>query len=479
MAPPGHRGGAASATDGMAMTRHPLIAAGCISAIALGTGLLPSAQAQTPPINPVVTNCNIVPPNTKVTSALLTSGLPCNSTQIPPFTLDGLQHGFDYYSWLTFLALNAPASGGKPIGKGPEPGGDAPTVWEHWKEIADVVLPNGATPAPWGAPGVVPPACQPLVGPNTPGIPVISMVGKTVNVLTAFDQPFKTGPLIDQDGFYARFAINMNQPMFEYILTNTLYSKQGQQKFNGTIGFPIGQVSKGATGTIGAIMVKSSWRVLTSSDDRGKFHAIDALVYTEPSANPKIEASCKKQTLGMVGLHIGHKTNTDPQWIWSTFEHVRNDPTVDEISTGQATGRYSFYNPACSAQACPVNEPPPWPWNPNNQPFPGGFKSQIARVIPLTSATISINSSFQAILTGTVWANYMLISTPWPTNATSKTDPTGAPAPTYLGNSTLESYIQGKVPGSSSNCIACHNNATTFHVPATPSDFTYVLESAK
>ena len=90
-----------------------------------------------------------------------------------------------------------------------------------------------------------------------------------------------------------------------------------------------------------------------------------------------------------------------------------------------------------------------------------------------------MNAAFQGLLKGTVWANYMLISTQWPTNATSPTDPTGAPAPTFLANTTLETYIQGSVPQSSSNCIACHNNATTLHAPATPSDFTYILENAK
>ncbi len=338
------------------------------------------------------------------------------------------------------------------------------------------MLPGGKPPAPWGSPGVIPPACQGLA---PAGTAVVKMVGKTPNVLTAFDQPFKTGPIIDQNGFYARFAINMNQPMFEYIVPNNLYSKQGQGQFSGTVAFPPGQVTGGTTGTIGAIMIKSSWRILNSSDNRSQFHSMDALVYTAPSVNPKIDESCKKQTLGMVGLHIGHKTADEPQGLWSTFEHVRNVPTTADIASGKAAGKYNFYNAACSAQACPVNEPPPKLWNPNVQPFPGGFKSQIARVIPITQEVMDLNIGFQGILKGTVWANYELVSTQWPTNATSKTDPTGAPAPTYLANSTLESYIQGKVPGSSSNCIACHNNATTLHVPATPSDFTYILQSAQ
>jgi hypothetical protein len=445
----------------------------------IGLSALSQAQTQPPandPLNPTVTNCNITPPNTPVTPALLTSGLPCAATLIPPFTLDGLQQGFDFYSWLTFLALNSPADGKTPIGKGPGKGGDAPTIWESWKEMGDVMLPGGAKPAPWGSPGVIPPKCQSLGGPNSV---VIRMAGKTPNVLSATNQPFKTGPLIDQRGFYARFELLMNKPMFDYIVTNTLYSKQGQQNFNGTVSFPVGNVTSGTTGTIGAIMVKATWKAMGPNDNPLQFHKVDALVYTPPSDNPKVAESCVKQTMGLAGLHIAHKTLNEPQWLWSTFEHVKNAPTQADVNAKKLRPPYNFYNANCSPSKCAVNEPPPRPWDPNKQPFPGGFKSQVTRIIPQTQEVLDMNASFQGILKGTVWANYMLISTQWPTNATSKTDPTGLPAPTYLANTTLETYIQGKVPQSSSNCIACHNNATTLHTPATPSDFTYILENAK
>src|SRR5262249_19379661 len=40
--------------------------------------------------------------------ALLTSGLPCSEILSAPFTLENIQRGFDFNSWLTFIALNAP-----------------------------------------------------------------------------------------------------------------------------------------------------------------------------------------------------------------------------------------------------------------------------------------------------------------------------------------------------------------------------------
>ena len=127
-----------------------------LASAVIGLSALSQAQTQPPandPINPTVNNCNVTKPNTPVTPALLTSGLPCAATLIPPFTLDGLQQGFDFYSWLTFLALNSPADGKTPIGKGPGKGGDAPTIWESWKEMGDVMLPGGAKPVALGQPG--------------------------------------------------------------------------------------------------------------------------------------------------------------------------------------------------------------------------------------------------------------------------------------------------------------------------------------
>jgi hypothetical protein len=76
-----------------------------------------------------------------------------------------------------------------------------------------------------------------------------------------------------------------------------------------------------------------------------------------------------------------------------------------------------------------------------------------------------------------------LISTMWPTDtgscAANPSDPLGAPAPPFLANTTLETYIQRNPPqpNVTSQCILCHNNATM--TTPVPSDFTYILERAQ
>jgi hypothetical protein len=148
------------------------------------------------------------------------------------------------------------------------------------------------------------------------------------------------------------------------------------------------------------------------------------------------------------------------------------------------------------------------------------FNSQIVRTTPLTEATNSINNQFQTILGNTVWKNYKLIGTQWPSDFTctqdqsllpdappphtdfdKQPDMNCAPAPTYLANSTLETYSQGDVPLASSSCMACHGNATSYlRRPKDPqsakdaraaedrrgirmfmsqSDFTFMLEKAR
>jgi hypothetical protein len=66
---------------------------------------------------------------------------------------------------------------------------------------------------------------------------------------------------------------------------------------------------------------------------------------------------------------------------------------------------------------------------------------------------------------------------------------TCSPAPTFMANSTLETYSQGDIPQASSSCIGCHGNAVGFQtrpsnsrpgfVYLNQSDFTFMLEKAQ
>ena len=443
--------------------------------------------------NPPVAHCNVTPDTnqasnppkiepTPIDAKLLTSGQPCQeivSTKglLADDLLGNLQRGFDFYSWLTFIALNSPADG-KTIGQGPRPGGDAPTKWEaleNYRPLADVMLSDGSAPT-WGT-RVVPELCKKLDAP-----------GKIILQLdeVAWSQPFRTGPLIDQSGNYALFDIMMNRPMFDFIAGHGLYSQQGQENFDQVVQFPAGiKPGNGTPGRMGAVMIKVAWRILDGDEDKNlisQFHTADALIYFPGPPATKIGPACVAKTLGLVGFHVGHKTDSAPQWLWSSFEHVRNVPDQSEIKSRKLAPYYNFFSAAC--KQCPTNQTPPDPWDPPvTLKFHSDYKSQVVRenVLPppVIAEVAELNRGFRALLKNTVWENYMLLTTQWPSDSASTTDPNGAPAPTYLANTTLETYSQGVIPLASSSCMACHGNATTRHQPATPSDFTFILEKAQ
>lgn len=396
-------------------------------------------------------------------------------------SIDAFQPDFDVYSWNTFIALNWPpaADGNGDPKKTIGANGDNDTVWEHYRDVRDVFLPDGATPSWNGPPAALPPEGKALY---KSGMLVLTQVGKTPTVLTDFSEPFNTGPLIDQNGNYTRFAILINKSMFDYIVANRLYSRAGQKAFTPPVDFVSGVLAaNGKLGVEGAIMVKAAWKVIDPAE-APRFHARQALICTPASENPKYPAACNVQLVGLVGLHIAHKTTDAPQWLWSTFEHVDNVPTAADVRSGHLKAKYNYYNPKCDATACPANQIPRRPWDPTRI---STFHSQIVRNnlfnLPIYAASAAArNADAKRLLTGvsaqSVWQNYELISTMWPTNAA---EPLGAPAPAFLANTTLETYVQRvpPQPNVSSQCIECHNNAT-MTVPV-PSDFTYILQRAK
>jgi len=497
--------------------------------------------------------------------SILKSGLPCQENARPTAQgdpagdetsgqgnlqrgLENLQRGFDFYSWRTFIALNSPADGTTPIEKAQA---DTPTKWEdmnNFKQLLDVMLPADLQPPKWplDASGMkaerdrlMPQACRDLLkerpdlAKDAPNLMIVKMIEES------FNEPFKTGPLIDQQGHYAIFDILMNRQMFEYITEHHLNTKAGQAAdADLAVDFPAGQNARAAQAdkpaqpaAFGSFMLKVSWKILTAEEVAAKtFHTRRALVLMPPDE----KRPCLDKFLGLIGFHAVHKTASRPQWIWTSFEHVKNVPDRTEVATNKLSGPYNFFSVKCKAD-CPVeNATPPFPWDPDPALAlrfrkDDSFKSQIVRETPLTDAAKNMNAVFHSMLpANSVWQNYMLLSTQWPsafairctglhsqnenepdpkTDFIKQPDMTCSPAPTYLANSTLETYSQREkkpdsngdsladlrdapaVPLATSSCIACHSNAVGFQRTASnreggrpnlnQSDFTFMLEKAQ
>lgn len=231
------------------------------------------------------------------------------------------------------------------------------------------------------------------------------------------------GPLVDQNGRFARYELRMNWDEYNYITTNTLWDTAGQNKFlkHNTVSLPAGPTSYGP---VGAMELKAAWKVLGKGDDASKFYTIKAIVYNDDSGDPSPGEN--PVTLGLIGLHIARKTATQRNWVWSTFEQV------DNLST-------SFYNSACDT--CRVNTPISGSniteLDANGKPLHA--PTQVTRVNPIQDPSAdSLNTHFQALLKGSVWANYKLVSTQWLLFENM--------FPLYLANSVQETYVQGPNP---------------------------------
>ena len=472
----------------------------------------------------------LLPIDGTVRDSIFAAGLPCQENVTPvgqeDVGLDNLQRGFDFYSWRTFIALNSPADG-TPIDQA-QP--DMRTRWEdmdNFKQLLDVMLPANMQPPKWPTDRagmeaererLMPEECRALHK-QMPERMIVKMIEES------FNEPFKTGPLIDQQGHYAIFDILMNRQMFDYISKNHLNTKDGQKSAANSglfVDFPPGHNNTTPStldGTFGAFMLKVSWKILVPDEIQAKnFHMVKALVLMPPG-DPKAKRACLAETLGLIGFHAVHKTVGRPQWIWTSFEHAKNVPDKDEVAANKLDGPYNFFSVNCKDNCPAANATPPRPWDPDpalQLKFrkDDSYKSQIVRETPLTDAAKNMNKIFHSMLpAASVWQNYMLLSTQWPTAVASCTslhsqsfdapapmtdflkqpDMTCSPAPSFLANSTLETYSQaesdGGVPLATSSCIACHGNAVGFLArPSNPkpgevylnqSDFTFMLEKAQ
>ena len=92
---------------------------------------------------------------------------------------------------------------------------------------------------------------------------------------------------------------------------------------------------------------------------------VDALVLMPPPDDPKVQRQCLPETLGLIGFHAVHKTVSRPQWIWTSFEHVKNVPDKDEVAANKLDGPYSFFSVDCGDRCPVVNATPPRPWDPD------------------------------------------------------------------------------------------------------------------
>lgn len=383
-----------------------------------------------------------------------------------------VQRLFEILSWQNFIALNWPRDA-----KGaamPDIDNKGDPAWTKWKESYEVYLPNGAKPARWGVQTLPPHFKQKKSGDARILFRASKATAQNANIDDEVDQAF-TAPIWDQNGNIVHYEILLNEQEFDYLVSNELYNIDGQIAFsaaNKTVSFPAASRDK-----VGAIELKLAWKTIDRTKD------IEQRFITQEAYVLNADSTYSKALVGLVGMHISLKTQSSPQWIWATFEHVDNLEANPLVKVNGKKLAPLFYDPDCAI--CPINRSPNTVGDYSSDPTLQ--KNQIQRVLPIAAATQQLNQQVQALLAqqNTVMQYYQLIGTQWPTEPEAKPYPVethsaanppqlpeavtnksgGKPTPTYLTNMVMETYFQGSTKGGSD--VTQYNttiaNATAWH----------------
>ena len=380
---------------------------------------------------------------------------------------------FDDFSWRSFIALNWPVDPnmrGAPLNPADpqtllSAGASYASVWGSYREAYELYT-GPVRPVPFDGPDGTPPAC----GDNAAGRRTLVMASKVGTLLEDGDEAFSF-PLVDQNNNYVYYEVRFNRDQYDFVRgndddqTSWLYRARNLMaaEQRGPIVMPWGSPNPYVQG---AVMVKAAWRQLTDADDASRYFTLPGQIYDNTGPTPV----CRPVTIGLIGLHIGHKLEGQPQWVWSSFEQVDNVPPDDG---SPPPARMTLNNG--------TNNPPTvggWANRPTSQqPTANRSPTQVSRFnpIPTTPAgqsTVDVNNLYRAALAGTPWANYQLVITQWPTNPQQfrikeaggvYPQDSGSPFPVNNAvNTTMETYFQTQrdAAGAGGNsCMQCHYGA--------------------
>ncbi len=239
---------------------------------------------------------------------------------VPRQNLLDAHREFAVLAWQTFIALNWPADAdGNPSKIEDISNSTDNRIWDFFRPADTIFKDEGATPDPWD--GKV----------HTSDKYEWKSAWRQHTTAGNNTEAFG-GPLVDQNGNWARFQMRVNREEFDYIYNNGLYSvdKQiefGQKPENNKVELPLNE----GTSRHGAIEIKLAWKELGAGDDPKRFFTRPLIAdVSEPVGSDGKPAPPKKiKQAGLVGMHIAMRTQSSPEWIWATFEQIDNVPDPD------------------------------------------------------------------------------------------------------------------------------------------------------
>lgn len=357
-----------------------------------------------------------------------------------------VQRLFDLYAWQMFTAVNWPtSSAGTPAPAFTSPGSPR---WAGWVTADALFRKIPRAPEACRNPGAR--SANSITGGERGSGRVLRLISsvRDLDVRSIPEAKDATdGPLIDQHGHFVYYESLLDPNGTAFVCEYALYNSAGQAAYmahHHRVDFPAGQEDVASSGSFS---VKLAWKVLDRSkgDEPARFFTMPATILDLDRAGQPVE---RHVLVGLVGMHIVHKSITAPQRIWATFEQVDN-LAIDPVAHPGL--RPSFFDPDCAL--CLPNRPP----RPNAH---GGYDRtpvQAMRILPIAPDTAHLDAEARVVFAGlgSVWRHYRLIGTEWPTvpgasPAGPSADRTeaildrsgGAPALPFLANVTMETYFQ-------------------------------------
>jgi len=397
------------------------------------------------------------------------------------------------FAWQEFISLGWTASSRMrgqpdttvPAAKIGAPLDAKPAVWETYKESDEVFLPDAAHPGPWNS------------WPAGAAIKILGGMKSETDPQPALDlsevgQASQGNPwLTAQSKLLTLYERRMNEDEFNYIVNNNLYNATTQQTFvtSPGISLPDGTATSAAYGPLGSIETKAAWIELRNKADWPRYKISRANIRYPDGVERK------NVVVGLVGLHIIHKTALGQQFIWATFEHRDNCPSHDEVASGKLKAKYTYFNSKCDPKTdyygCTANANPAT-YKGAKTPNPYDAPNQVVRETPIASRpnddVVGLNqyvwNQIKAANPKSVYLNYELVNTLWSNQNT--TIPPGARTPLFAGqlspgpsqepvtNTTLETYVQ------SLTCLTCHASAPIASIAGTePQTATKIFDPTK
>lgn len=289
-----------------------------------------------------------------------------------------------------------------------------------------------------------------------------------------------SGVLVDQSGNPVYYAMHFNDVYSDFIHQKNFLDRK-------TL---LAADPNKTTFPTGAIEFKSAWRVKpdgeTEESFRSRYITVQAQLPTLIQDGKKIKVDATKpvtKLVGLIGLHVVVVAKDHPEFVWATFEHIKNapdgkdpsmsssadpvDPTTPDFILYQKGKSYRDSNPVPATIAYTLNT--------DGTVSPA---TSVYRVFPANDDQVNdLSGSVISQLANTVFAQYKMIGAVWidkPENFVIDTsfDDKVLAGENRLSSTSMESFTQEKKV----NCFSCHDTQAKGNLPASKLAISHALK---